>query len=207
MHFVMHPQREASLIRISRVVINTPQSNFMKEDTNPNPHNQSDSTNTDLKNKIIIPGITDRWAAGIVDNFILGILLLLILFFFFYLSSLVELDDRLLLTFYILTLVIIYYGYFIIQMCGKKRATLGQSYSKYRITDYPSGKPASKIQIWLWVTFKFIPEITSAFSGGLGWTLKILLGLPVFIKPYRRTVYDRLAGVVMLNNQSIIHKK
>ena len=122
-------------------------------------------------------------------------------------SAVVELDSTLLLTFYILTIAIIYYGYFIIQMCGKKRATLGQSYCKYRMADYPSGKPASKIQIWLWVTFKFIPEITSAFSGGLGWTLKILLGLPVFIKPYRRTVYDRLAGVVMLNNQSIIHKK
>jgi hypothetical protein len=57
------------------------------------------------------------------------------------------------------------------------------------------------------VTFKFIPEIAFAFSGGLAWTLRTLLGLPVFIKPYRRTVYDRLAGVVMLNNQSIIHKK
>jgi len=203
----MHPRGELFLIRISRVVINTLLSNFMKEDLNHNPTNQSDTNNTDLKNKIIIPGIMDRWGAGIADTFILRIVFFITILFLNYLSTLVELDDYLFLAFYLLTMAIIYYGYFIILMCGKKRATLGQSYCKYRMADYPSGKPASKIQIWLWVTYTFIPVVAFCFSEGLGWTLKILLGLPVFIKPYRRTVYDRLAGVVMLNNQSIIHKK
>ena len=203
----MHPQREASLIRISRVVINTHHSNFMKEDTNPNPLNQSDSTNTDLKNKIIIPRLLDRWGAAIVDSLILRITFFLLLLFLNYLSSVLELNYSLYLTFGLLSIAIIYYGYFVLQLCGKKRATLGQSYCKYRMTDYPSGRPASKLQIWLWVTYTLIPEIAFAFSDVLAWSLIILLGLPIFIKPYRRTVYERLAGVVMLNNQSIIHKK
>ena len=179
----------------------------MKEDLNPNPYTQSDNTNSELKNKIIIPGLMDRWGAAIADTFILRVICFCFLLLLSYLSVLAEIDYFLLPALIFLTIAIIYYSYYVLQLSGKKRATIGQSYCKYTMVDYPSGRPASRMQIWLWVSYTFIPVVGFCVSDGLGWTLGILLGLPIFITPYRRTVYDRLAGVVMLNNQSIIHKK
>jgi uncharacterized RDD family membrane protein YckC len=166
---------------------------------------QSDSTNSNQKNKIVIPSLSNRFCASFIDGFILKILFYIIAYISISIINVLGFNESIL--FIVAILSFVYYCYYLFQLCGKKKATLGQSYSKYRMLDYPTGKPATNLQIWLWTTYKFIPNVFFLFSNQWGWALIILLGLPVFIKPYRRTVYDRLAGVVMLDNRSIIYKK
>ena len=179
----------------------------MKEILPSNEPSQSGSINPDLKNTIIIPHLTERWSAGIIDSILLKIaffctIILLKTYSVLYSDS----DYELLIFIVCLSLGIIHFCYFIPQLSGRKKATLGQVVSKYKIADYPTGRPVSKKQIWLWVTYKFVPVLLFLIYEPAAWAIVIILGCPVFFKPYRRTVFDRMAGVIMLNNQSVIRK-
>ena len=179
----------------------------MKEILPSDEPSQSGSINPDLKNTIIIPHLTERWSAGIIDGILLKIaffytIILLKTYSVLYSDS----DYELFLFIACISFGIIHFCYYIPQLSGRKRATLGQVVSKYKMADYPTGRPASKRQIWLWVTYKFISSIILAVSTPLGWVIAISLGSPVFIKPHRRTFFDRMAGVIMLNNQSVIRR-